>query len=121
MKVILILYLCLGWSFSQNTVKTTALWTFDEQVEIYPSCVLSDQSENVFSTFREMSQATGGFSGSSFYPTETFRKALDASENYYLVYYSPLNYTQDGEFKNVKIRVKGKNYKITHRAGYFAD
>ncbi|MFC2160800.1 hypothetical protein ACFLRX_04030 [Acidobacteriota bacterium] len=85
------------------------------------SITMSDQSENVFSTFREMSQATGGFSGSSFYPTETFRKALDASENYYLVYYSPLNYIQDGEFKNVNIRVKGKNYRITHRAGYFAD
>lgn len=82
---------------------------------------MSDQSENVFSTFQEMSQATGGFSGSSFYATEIFKKALDASENYYLVYYSPLNYKQDGKFKNVKIRVKGKNYRITHRAGYFAD
>ena len=82
---------------------------------------LSDQSENVFSTFQEMAQATGGFSGSSFYATETFKKALDASENYYLVYYSPLNYKQDGKFKNVKIRVNGKNYRITHRAGYFAD
>ena len=82
---------------------------------------MSDQSENVFSTFQEMALATGGFSGSSFYATETFKKALDASENYYLVYYSPLNYKQDGEFKNVKIRVKGKNYRITHRAGYFAD
>ncbi len=82
---------------------------------------LSDQSENVFSTFQEMALATGGFSGSSFYATETFKKALDASENYYLVYYSPLNYKQDGEFKNVKIRVKGKNFRVTHRAGYFAD
>ncbi len=85
------------------------------------SITMADQSENVFSTFQEMAQATGGYSGSSFYATETFKKALDASENYYLVYYSPLNYKQDGEFKNVKIRVKGKNYRITHRAGYFAD
>lgn len=82
---------------------------------------MADQSENVFSTFQEMAQATGGFSGSSFYATETFKKALDASENYYLVYYSPLNYKQDGEFKNVRIRVKGHNYRVTHRAGYFAD
>ncbi|MCJ7580222.1 MAG: hypothetical protein MUP98_06775 [Candidatus Aminicenantes bacterium] len=85
------------------------------------SITFSDQSENVFSTFQEMSRATGGFSGSAFNATETFKKALDASENYYLVYYSPLNYKQDGEFKNVKVRVKGKNYRITHRAGYFAD
>lgn len=85
------------------------------------SITMSDQTENVFSTFQEMAQATGGFVGSSFYGTEIFKKALDASENYYLVYYSPLNYKQDGKFNNVKIRVKGKNYRITHRAGYFAD
>ena len=82
---------------------------------------LADQSENVFSTFQEMAQATGGFIGSSFDGTETFRKALAASENYYLLYYTPLNYVQDGKFKNVKVRIKGKNYRITHRAGYYAD
>ena len=85
------------------------------------SITMADQVENVFSTFQEMAQATGGFVGSSFYGTEIFKKALDASENYYLVYYSPLDYKQDGKFKNVKIRVKGKNYRITHRSGYFAD
>ncbi len=85
------------------------------------SIIMADQTENVFSTFQEMAQATGGFVGSSFYGTDIFKKALDASENYYLVYYSPLNYKPDGKFNNVKIRVKGKNYRITHRAGYFAD
>lgn len=85
------------------------------------SITMADQTENVFSTFQEMAQATGGFVGSSFYGTDIFKKALDASENYYLVYYSPLNYKQDGKFHNVKIRVKGKSYRITHRSGYFAD
>jgi hypothetical protein len=82
---------------------------------------MAEQSEDVFSTFREMAQATGGFIGSSFYPTETFKKAVDASQNYYLLYYSPSNYKPDGKFKNVKVRVKGRNYRVTHRAGYFAD
>lgn len=85
------------------------------------SITMADQTENVFSTFQEMAQATGGFIGSSFYGTEIFKKALDASENYYLVYYSPLNYKPNGKFNKVKIKVKGKNYRITHRAGYFAD
>lgn len=85
------------------------------------SITMADQTENVFSTFQEMAQATGGFVGSSFYGTEIFKKALDASENYYLVYYSPLNYKPNGKFNEVKIKVKGKNYRITHRAGYFAD
>ena len=82
---------------------------------------LAEQSEDIFSTFREMAQATGGFIGSSFYATDTFKKAVEATENYYLLYYSPINYRPDGKFKNIRVRVKGKSYRITHRAGYFDD
>jgi len=41
--------------------------------------------------------------------------------NYYLLYYSPKNYVANGKFMEITIRVKGQNYKITHRAGYIAD
>lgn len=44
-----------------------------------------------------------------------------ASENYYLLYYTPMNYKSDGKFKKIKVRIKGKKYKVTHRAGYIAD
>jgi len=33
----------------KNEIKTIALWSFDEQVGIYPSCVLSDMSGNDYS------------------------------------------------------------------------
>jgi hypothetical protein len=33
-------------SWSQSPAQTTALWLFDEQVGLYPSAVLSDQSDN---------------------------------------------------------------------------
>jgi len=49
------------------------------------------------------------------------KKAADASENYYLLYYSPKNYVANGKFKEIKIKVKGQRYKISHRAGYIAD
>ena len=32
--------------YAQDTVKTIALWPFDEQLGIYPSCVISDLSDN---------------------------------------------------------------------------
>jgi len=49
------------------------------------------------------------------------KKAADASENYYLLYYSPKNYVANGKFMEIKIKVKGQRYRISHRAGYIAD
>jgi len=80
-----------------------------------------EQSEDIFSAFKEVAEATGGLTQSSFNASFAFKKAADASENYYLLYYSPKNYKMDGEFKDIKIRLKGKKYKVTHRAGYFAN
>jgi hypothetical protein len=82
---------------------------------------MEEHSEDLFSPFKEMAEATGGFVESSSNPVYLFKNALDASENYYLLYYSPKNYTGDGKFKNIKVRVKNKDYKVTHRSGYFAN
>ena len=82
---------------------------------------MEEHSEDLFSPFKEMAEATGGFVGSSSNPVPLFKNALDESENYYLLYYSPKNYTGDGKFKNIKVRVKNKDYKVTHRSGYFAN
>lgn len=80
-----------------------------------------EASEDVFSAFREMARATGGTTDSSANPDYLFKKAVKASENYYLVYYSPKNYASDGKFKSIQVKVKGKKYRVTHRAGYFAN
>ena len=80
-----------------------------------------EQSEDIFSAFSEMAEATGGMSDSSSNAATVFQKAVEASENYYMIYYSPKNYKRDGSFRNIKIKVKDKNYRITHRAGYFAN
>ena len=81
---------------------------------------MEEHSEDIFAAFNEMSQATGGLMLSSANPSFAFQKALDASENYYLLYYVPKDYAGDGEFKTIKVKVKGKDYNITHRKGYFA-
>jgi len=80
-----------------------------------------EHSEDIFSAFNEVAKATGGYTGSSFNAAAVFKKAVDASENYYLLYYTPKDYKSDGKFRNIKVKVKGKKYKVLHRAGYLAD
>lgn len=82
---------------------------------------MADHSEDIFSAFRQMAIATGGFVDSSAKADFLFKEAVEASENYYLLYYSPTSYVSDGKFKEIKIKVKNQDYRIFHRAGYFAN
>ena len=82
---------------------------------------MADHSEDIYSAFREMAIATGGFIDSSSRADLLFKSAVEASENYYLLYYSPNSYITDGQFKEIQVNVKSKNYRIFHRAGYFAN
>ena len=82
---------------------------------------LIDQSAEVFGAFYELAKATGGITDSSANVAASFERAAIASENYYLLYYTPKDYRSDGKFRKIKVKVKGKNYRITHRAGYIAD
>jgi len=80
-----------------------------------------DLSENIYGAFREMAQATGGITEATGNALASFQKAVTASENYYLLYYVPIGYRADGKFKEIKVTVKGKSYRVTNRAGYFAN
>lgn len=80
-----------------------------------------DITEDVYNAFLRIAKDTGGIAESSANISSAFQKAAFASENYYLLYYSPVDYRTDGKFRNIKVRVKGKNYRINHRAGYIAD
>jgi len=78
----------------------------------------AERSNDVFASFAEMAKASGGFMDSSANPHFLFQKAVNTSENYYLLYYSPKNYTGEGKFREIKVRVKDKNYRVIHRVGY---
>ncbi len=80
-----------------------------------------EQSDDIYSTFKEMSQATGGFSQVSQNPVYLMKTAVEASESYYLLYYSPRPYVKDGKFREISVRVKNKDYRVIHRLGYYAD
>jgi len=74
-----------------------------------------------FRGFSEMAEVTGGLKDTSANAAASFKRAVDFSESYYLLYYTPKDYKADGKFKKIKINVKGQNYRITHRSGYIAD
>lgn len=80
-----------------------------------------DRTADFFNTFKQISAASGGIIESSANIYSSLKKAVEASENYYLLYYAPKNYKADGKFKKIKVEVKGKKYRVMHRAGYFAE
>lgn len=82
---------------------------------------MQDNSNSIFKAFTLLAKTTGGLTESSANAASAFKKAADASENYYLLYYHPSDYKKDGTFKEIKVKIKNRNYTITHRAGYIAD
>jgi hypothetical protein len=94
---------------------------FSKPADQIPGIVFEEHSEDIFTAFMQMATATGGMTESSSSPYVLFQKAADSFENYYLLYYTPLNYRKDGQFKNIKVRVKDTAYNVIHRAGYFAN
>ncbi len=82
---------------------------------------LQDLSSDIYASFREMADATGGLTKSTTNPNFALRQATEASSNYYLLYYRPADYRADGRFQEIEIRVKGEGLKVVHRLGYIAD
>lgn len=82
---------------------------------------MEEQSEDIFSPFREMARATGGTISSTANMTAAMRSVVAASENYYLLYYTPKSYQADGKFRSLEVRVKGEGLRTTYRLGYIAD
>ncbi len=107
-------------AYADSSISINFLF-FTKPAKNIPGVRMVEHSEDVFSIFREMAQATGGITTSSSNPKYLFERASDAVESYYLLYYSPKNYQTDGKFKKIKVNVKGKNYRVTHRSGYIAD
>jgi hypothetical protein len=82
---------------------------------------MEERSEDIFSAFREMAGATGGIFESSANPASMFRQALEAAENYYLLYYTPKLAGDNGrDFRNIEVRVKKGDCKVLYRTGYFS-
>ena len=81
---------------------------------------MREQSEDVFDAFTQFARATGGVVDNSQNPAAAFANAYQIAGSYYMLYYSPTDYQEDGSFKKIRIRLKNQDYSVTHRYGYYA-
>ena len=82
---------------------------------------MEERSEDIFAPFLEMARATGGFADSTANIAGAMRAAVEASENYYLLYYTPAGYRADGRSRTIAVKAKAPGAKVSHRLGYIAD
>lgn len=82
---------------------------------------MEEMSEDIFGPLREMARVTGGYAASSANIASAMQKAVEASENYYLLYYRPRDVRNDGRFRRLTVRVRDGAYRISHRQGYIDD
>lgn len=81
---------------------------------------MREQSEDIFSTFSDITRATGGTIDNSQNPAAAFKTAYEKSGDYYLLYYSPINKEEDADFRNIEVKLKQGDYDLAFRKGYYA-
>ena len=107
------------YSDASTSIHFLFLATPRENVE---GVYFEEWSSDVFSAFREMADATGGFFDVSANPGPIFHNALQAAENYYLLYYSPRKVEEtETVFRKIEVRVKKGDYRVLHRSGYYIN
>jgi VWFA-related protein len=107
-------------AFADSSILFNLIYLDKSPVRVPSAIIMRELSGDVFTVFSELASSTGGVVETSHNPTVGFEKASEAAGSYYLLYYSPENYVEDGKFRKIEVRVKDKNYRITHRFGYFA-
>jgi len=88
------------------------------QPERISGIVMREQSEDIFMALSTIAQATGGITDTSRNPAASFKTTLKESENYYILYYKPASTAPPGTFIDVAVRVRNRDYRVVHRAGY---
>ncbi len=106
---------------TERPAETYAWMTMNPAEEGGDRIEWQDKTVDFFNAFKEIAGATGGITESSTNVYSSLKKAAEASKSYYLLYYAPKDYQADGKFKEIKVKVKGKKYKVMHRAGYIAE
>jgi hypothetical protein len=92
----------------------------NRQPEKISGIVMREQSDDFYKALSAAAEATGGVSDTSQNPAASIRSTMRASEAYYLLYYTPKAAVPRGTFLDLTVKVKGRDYKVTHRAGYFS-
>ena len=81
---------------------------------------MREQSEDTFPGFVEIARATGGTTASTSNPAAAFKRAADASGEYYVISYVPERSALEGGFRTIDVRVKRPSSLVTSPLGYYA-
>jgi hypothetical protein len=103
---------------------TSALFNLifmDKEPENISGIHMREQSEDVFSIFTQVADATGGMVSTAANPVSDFKRISSDCSSYYLLVYNPKDYRPDGHFRRIKVVLKNDTYKVFHRAGYYAN
>jgi VWFA-related protein len=52
--------------------------------------------------------------------TQAFQQIADELRTQYLLGYTPTNNRQDGSFRKIQVKVRGGDYRVQARKGYYA-
>lgn len=87
-----------------------------------PGAYMREQSEDIFPGFRDIAAATGGITEISQNPAASFIRAAAASEDHYLLSYTPPASGAGAGFRAIQVKVNkpGTAYTVVNRLGYFA-
>jgi hypothetical protein len=104
-------------SFADSSVHFSLIF-MNKAPEQLARIVMREQSEDIFKAFSAVAQATGGIVDTSQNPAVGFKSALENSNKYYLLYFTPFSEVKDGTFRSIKIRIKDRDYSVVNRQGY---
>jgi hypothetical protein len=82
---------------------------------------MKEQSEDAFRIFSDIARDTGGAVDNSSDPGAGFKTTAGTVERFYHLYYRPLRADKDGSFREITVRTKNPDFKLSYRAGYYAD
>lgn len=90
----------------------------NRQPERASGITMREQSEDVYKMLSGAAEATGGDTDTSQNPAASLATALKATGLSYILLYSPSTAAPPGTFIDLKVKVKGQNYRVTCRSGY---
>jgi hypothetical protein len=91
----------------------------NRQAKSVSGVIMTEQSEDMYKLFTEITRTTGGFLETADNPTASLRKTAQLGNPTYFLSYLP-QAAADGSYRTITVRVKNKPYAVAHRQGYFA-
>ncbi len=93
----------------------------NRQPERISGITMQEQSEDIYRVLNGAAEATGGNTDTSQNPAVSLAKALKATELSYILLYTPATSAPRGTYLDLKVKVKGREYRVAHRSGYLTS